>query len=381
MAKRYTELWPQIADKDNVHKGLHLAVKNKRKVGSIARVLEDEDNKVNNITIALQSGSYMQGLHQIKLLFEPKLRIIYTSNFYMDRIVHHAIMNILEPIYDARMYHYSFSCRKGYGQHRASALCMIFAMRNDYCAQHDCSQFYVNIDHGIMKDLYRWKFKDKELLRVLDTRLDSISTRQNNIKLLNNIINSGIAIEQAQSQLKKLTYSNKLFNNAPAGEPIGDLISQWDGNLYMTDFDFFVYNELGCKDYFRFCDDFLMFGNDKGQLHEWSYRAEEWLLEHRKIVLSRAEVFPTSQGIDCCGYRHFHNGKLLVRKRTAKKAQKRMSSILPNIDSGAITIEKARSQIGSTWGILKHAQTYNLRKSMGFDEIKNEVVNRAKKTV
>ena len=84
MARRYTELWPQIADKDNVHKGLRRAVENKRKVGSIARVLEDEDNKVNNITIALQSGSYMQGLHQIKLLFEPKLRIIYTYNFYMD---------------------------------------------------------------------------------------------------------------------------------------------------------------------------------------------------------------------------------------------------------------------------------------------------------
>lgn len=381
MAKRYNELWQEIADKDNVHKGLHLAVKNKPKVGSIARVLEDEDNKVNEITVTLKSGSYTQSNHHIKLLFEPKLRIIYTSNFYMDRIVHHAIMNILEPIYDARMFHHSYSCRKGYGQHRASTLCMLYTMKNDFCAQHDCSQFYVNIDHGIMKDLYRWKIKDKELLRVLDARLDSISTRQNNINILKDIISKGIAVEQAQHQLKKLIYSNTLFNNAPAGEPIGDLISQWDGNLYMTDFDYFVYNDLGCKDYFRFCDDFVMYGDDKSQLHEWSCKAEEWLLEKRKMVLSRAEVFPTSQGVDCCGYRHFHNGKLLVRKRTAKRAQKRMKGILPGLDSGALTVEQARSKIGSTWGILKHAQTYNLRQSMNFDEIKNEVVNRAKKAI
>lgn len=99
------------------------------------------------------------------------------------------------------------------------------------------------------------------------------------------------------------------------------------------------------------------------------------------MVLSRSEVYPTSLGIDCCGYRHFHNGKLLVRKRTAKRAQKRMKGILPGLDSGALTVEQARSKIGSTWGILKHAKTYNLRQSMNFDEIKNEVVNRAKKAI
>lgn len=282
MAKRYTDLWQQIADKNNVYKALYLAAKDKHKVRSVARVLADKDNKVSKITEALQSGSYVQSEHHIKLLFEPKLRIIYTSNFYMDRIVHHAIMNILEPIYDARMFHHSYSCRKGYGQHKASTLCMMYAMRNDFCRQSDCSQFYINIDHGIMKDLYRWKIKDKELLRVLDARLDSISTRQNNIIILKDIISKGIAVEQAKHQLKKLIYSNTIFNNAPAGEPIGDLISQWDGNLYMTDFDYFVYNDLGCKDYFRFCDDFVMYSNDKGQLNDWG-------LQSRRMALGEKE--------------------------------------------------------------------------------------------
>lgn len=378
MAKRYGKLWEKVTSMENLELALRMALRKKRKYRTTQRVLKNKEYYLGKIQSMLQNGTYKPSKYKIKLLFEPKLRIIYAAPFYPDRIVHHAIMNVLEPIYDGLMFEHSYSCRKGKGQHAASDKCMEYARKYKYCLQCDCSQFYINIDHDIMKKLYRWKIKDKRLLVLLDVIIDSMSTRANNINILKGLIEKSVAIEQAEKQLKKLERTDTLFSGADAGETIGNLPSQWDGNLYMTEFDYYVSNTLGCKAYIRFCDDFLLFSNDKSKLAEWREKMREFLLTKRSMILSKTEVFPTSQGVDFCGYRHFHNGKKLVRKRTAKRAKQRIKTILNKINYGEVTAKSAMSVVGSTWGILKHAKTYNLRRSMNFESISNEVKRRAK---
>lgn len=377
MVKRHGDLWDKLVSMDNLHEALRLALRRKRRYKSTQRVLDRKEYYLGKIQNMLMIGTYRPSPYKIKLLFEPKLRIIYAAPFYPDRIIHHAIMNVLEPIWDRLMYPNSYSCRKGKGQHASSDKCMELVRKYDYCLQCDCSQFYININHNIIKSLYRWKIKDKRLIELLDNICDSTCTRSNNIKILQGLIADGVAVEQAERQLAKLENTAKLFNNADAGETIGNLPSQWDGNLYMTHFDYMVMQGLGCKAYIRFCDDFLLFSNDKKQLAEFRDKVKEYLLREREMILSKAEIFPTTQGVDFCGYRHFHNGKKLVRKRTAKKAKARIKNILGRIARGEVTATSARSVVGSTWGILKHAKTYNLRRSIRFEEVSQEVIARA----
>lgn len=361
--KRYGHLWEQICSKENLEEALRLALRRKKKSKCALKVVANKDYYLDKLHVMLRNGEYSPSKYRIKLLFEPKLRIIYAAPFFPDRIVHHAIMNVLSPIYDSLMYDYSYSCRKGKGQHAASRKCIEYARRYKYCLQCDCSQFYINLDHELLHKMYRWKIKDTKVLNTLDNILDSTATRQNNIRVLSKLIENGVAKEQAEIQLEKLTKANTLFNNSKAGEPIGNLLSQWDGNLFMTPFDYYVKEQLKCKAYIRFCDDFLLFSDSKRQLQEWSYLIKSFLLE-RKVLLSKTAVFPTTQGVDFCGYRHFHNNVVLLRKRTAVSIKRRVHSI----ENG--TSQKSPINVlGSLYGVMKHAKTYNLRKAINFDSL------------
>lgn len=344
-----------------------MASRRKRNQTNVIPYLQNIEQTAIQIQQILING-WNPSEYSIKVINDPKLRLIYSVPFFPDRIIHHAIMNILEPIFSSRMIYDSYSCRKGKGQHLASKRCMQFTMRYQYVLQCDCSQFYINIDHEILKEIYRWKINDVRVLNMLDALVDSISVRDNNINILNNMIAHNRHKEQAEIQIAKLMKSREEFGNI-AGEAIGNLMSQWDGNLYMTEFDYYVKQELKCNAYLRYCDDFLLFSDDKKQLHEWQSLITSWLYEKRKLLLSKSIIIPTDTGIDFCGYRHFNDGKILVRKRTARSIAKRTDTVLDEIDNNKISAQHGYFRMISTKGTLKHAHTYNLRKSIGFDTV------------
>ena len=131
-------------------------------------------------------GNYKNSVYRIYSMYEPKLRLIYVLPYYPDRIVHHAIMNVLEPIWDSLFIYDSYACRKGKGQHKGMIKCSEYVRKYKYCAKLDISQFYVNIDHEILKIILRKKIKDKDLLSILDIIIDSLATREANIGYLKN---------------------------------------------------------------------------------------------------------------------------------------------------------------------------------------------------
>lgn len=270
----------------------------------------------------LMEETYICSDYKLKSIFEPKERIIYVLPFYPDRIIQHAIMNILEPVFDSMFYENSFACRKGKGQHRASQTCMKFVRNSKYCLQCDISKFYPSINHKILKELLEHKFKDKKLLRLFNTIIDSINDESN--------------------------------------VPIGNYMSQWFGNFYMTELDRFCYEKLNCKKYFRYCDDFVLFGDCKKELNYWREEIKEFLSDKLKLSLSKAEIYPVSQGIDIVGYRHFPN-KILLRKSTAKRISKRINNILNQFSRKEIELDSAIGKVASAKGWLSHAQTYNLK--------------------
>lgn len=177
----------------------------------------------------LESKTYKTSQYTIFKIYEPKEREIYRLPYYPDRITHHAVMNILEPIFVSVFTADTYSCIKGRGIH-AAARKLRKALTNEeetrYCLKLDIKKFYPSIDHGILKSLLRRKFKDQDLLWLLDEIIDSTD-----------------------------------------GVPIGNYLSQYFANFLLTPFDHWIKEVKKIKNYFRYLDDMVILGATKEELH------------------------------------------------------------------------------------------------------------------
>lgn len=379
--KRHGNLWNQIIDEENIRQGTINACRGKgRKTNTKKKNIEYTRNHVDETVVRIKR-MLMRGFrtsnYHIYPLFDPKLRFIYCLPFFPDRIVHHCLLNVLAPIWDSMMYSQSCACRSGYGQHMAGTICGVYTKKYRYCAQFDISQFYVNINHRIMKQIVRKKIKDPFVVGALDEIIDSIDTRKKNLEFLYRMQEQGRKCSDIPREIQKLEYAESL-DSSPAGLPIGNYTSQWLGNIYLNELDTYVKQSLRVGPYVRYCDDFLIFENDKKELHEKGKLVKQFLWDKLHMTLSKKEVFPTTQGVDFVGYRYFNDGLVLLRKRTMKRQKKMLKRIRGHIEDPWFDIEKARSQMGGMHGLLKWAKTYNFRKFYGVDELEMEVKENGK---
>lgn len=329
--KRHGNLFSMLISRDNLILAYEHAKRHKKWRRTIQSFERHKEERLSELHDSLVFHTFHTSQYKTKKIYEPKERIIYVLPFYPDRIVQHAIMNVLEPIWDKLLIDTCYSCRKGKGQHKASERCMAYCKRYEYCMQFDIHKFYPSINHEILKRLIRKKIKDREMLWLLDDIIDSIDGECN--------------------------------------VPIGNYLSQWFGNIYMNELDTYIKHELKIKPYERYCDDFLIFGNNKEELKKNGDLIEKFVNERLKLTLSKKSLFHTYQGVDFIGYRHFHNGKILVRKRTAKRMKKTIRANRYEFLTGKKEAYKVRSTIGSIHGWLCHANTHNLQISIGLEEL------------
>ena len=323
--KRYGNLFDKICELENIRNAFKKAAKGKKWRRSVSTALENIDTLAPELRGKLLSGKYHTSKYRTRTIYEPKQRTIYILPFYPDRVVHHAVMAVIEPLLDKMMYFHSYACRPGKGQIKGSNQCMKYAMKYEYCLKCDVSKFYPSVDHQILKELLRKKFKDARLLALLDEIIDSADGDKN--------------------------------------VPIGNYLSQWFGNYYLNELDTFVKQELKCKPYIRYCDDFTLFSDDKKQTREWADRIREFCLNKLKLTLSKCNIFKTSQGVDFLGYRHFRNGRLILRKRTALHLRRRLKRIARLLvsNSGRLNRQHALGQTASAMGLLRHCKSKGLR--------------------
>lgn len=338
--KRIGNLWEEITRMENLADAFRLASRGKHWQNKVCHVEEHLDEYLNKLKVMLDSGEYHTSRYRTKTIWEPKKRVIYILPFYPDRIAHHAVMNILEPYWDSAFFFDSYACRKEKGQHVASRRCTDWTRKFKYVLKCDVSKFYPSVDHAVLKMLIRRKLKDKKLLAFLDEVIDSAN------KCPGSVLGKNV--------------------------PIGNYLSQWFGNLYLNELDAYVKQELHVRPYERYCDDFLLFSDDKSKLHEWSENVENFLGSRLKLVLSKCDIFPVSQGIDFLGYRHFPD-HILVRKSTAKKMKRRISLIRRKIELGSVNWKTAQGQVASTMGWMGHANSKHFSDSLGLPELKAKI--------
>ena len=249
-----------------------------------------DKNKESNLLLLrdkLLSKTYRTSAYTVFKIFERKEREIYRLPYYPDRIVHHAVMNVLEPVFMQMFTSDTYSCIKRRGIHGA-ANAVKKALRDEintqYCLKLDIKKFYPSVNHSILKQIIRRKIKDKNLLLLLDEIIDSAH-----------------------------------------GLPIGNYLSQYFANLYLTYFDHWIKEVKGVRYYFRYADDMVILARDKESLHKLFKDIQEYLIVNLELtVKENYQIFPVqARGIDFVGYVFYHT-HVLLRKSIKKKYAKMM---------------------------------------------------------
>lgn len=333
--KRHGNLWKQIIDLDNIT----LAYKKARKAKSWQRTIKEfEKNEkayLKRIHRQLAEKTFTTSEYRIKKVYEPKERDIYILPFDPDRIVQHALVNVLGPIWDNLMIKDSYACRPGKGQHRASYAVMRAVRKQKYCFQADIQKFYPSIRHDLLMQVLAKKVKDKDVLWLLEDIIYSIPGGRN--------------------------------------VPIGNFTSQWFGNLYLNELDYYIKHTLKHKYYLRYNDDFIIIDSNKEKLQDSKKSIRSFLKDNLNLILSKEQVRHISKGVTFVGYRHFIN-KILIRKSTVKRLKKRLKNLTNKVDKG-IQIRNMSSIIGAIEGWLKHANTFNLKTKYNFFYLKETINN------
>ncbi len=292
---------------------------------------------------ALLDQTYQPGGYMSFTVHEPKRRKISAAPF-RDRVVHHALCNVIGPIFEGKFIDDSYANRVGKGTHKALDRCTYFMRRFKYVLPCDVQQFFPAIDHAILK---------KTLAHTLADNLT--------LTLCQKIIDSGAGVLQDEYQMRWFE-SDDLFATArPRGLPIGNLTSQFWANVYLNDLDQFVKHQLKCCGYLRYVDDFLLFADDKATLIEWRLQVIEFLAKLRLTIHeTRAQLRPVQQGIPFLGFTVYPEYRRLKQSK-GLQYQRRFRRNYDLFRQGIIERKALDNSVRAWVGHVQHGDTWKLR--------------------
>ncbi len=327
--KRVGHVFEQVYAFHSLERAAYRALRANRENGDALRFMYDLEPEILQLQRELESGAYRPGPYHTFTIWEPKERHIAAAPF-RDRVVHHSVCAVLEPVFERRYIHDSYACRKDKGSHRAIARALRFARGNRYFLKCDVRKDFESIDHGVLKGILARLFKDARFLDLLGLIVD-----------------------------------HNAPHNAPGkGVPIGNLTSQHFANLYLDQLDHFVKEELRVKRYVRYMDDFLCFADCKSELHGVHGEVLEFLRKrlHLELKENKCYVAPVTQGIPFLGMRIFPGTVRLSRPslvRCRRKVKRREQAFAES----RITEEKLIQSAGSLIAHISHANTMALRRT------------------
>jgi RNA-directed DNA polymerase len=287
--------------KNNIYEGLIsienllLADKRARKGKAHRKDVKQHDKQrgcnILSLHNALADQTFYTSPYTTFPVFEPKERLVYCLPYYPDRIAQHAVMNKLESVFTNHFTANTYSCIKGKGIHAAAAdvkKALKDVSGTTYCLKLDVKKFYPSIDHDILKHLLRRILKDKPLLAMLDNIIDSAD-----------------------------------------GVPIGNYLSQYFANFYLSGFDHWLKEVIGVKHYFRYADDMVILSGSKEYLHQLSALIRQYLATQLKLTIKgNYQVFPVAmRGIDFVGYVFYHTHTWLRKSIKQNMARNRNNPV------------------------------------------------------
>lgn len=341
--KIYKDLFNKIISLDNLFNSWDEFKIDKRNKPDVLKFEWQLERNIFDLHDALRNKCYHHSPYSTFYIQDPKQRRISKARV-CDRILHHAIFTILNPLFEPTFISHSFSCRVNKGTHKgvqALAKFLRKESRNNtrecYALKCDVQKFFNSVNHKILIEILCKKIKDKNTIWLLEEIISSYSSEKSDI-----------------------------FNQR--GIPIGNLTSQMFANVYMNELDLFVKQKLKVKNYVRYTDDFIIVSSDKDYLKTMVKKIDDFLKKELNLNLHPNKIYIRKyfQGIDFLGYIIFPN-HILVRHKTKKRILKKVQTLFKDYANRNVTKEYLDSAFYSYLGVLSHANAFKLTQKLKND--------------
>ncbi len=327
--KTYKNLYPKIYDFGNLHLAYLKARRCKRYRHDVLRFSANLEDNLIDIQNHLIWKTYRTGRYRFFTVYEPKERLIASLSF-RDRVVHHALHNIIEPIFERSMIYDSYACRKEMGVLSGVQRTTRFLRDSTrrwgrvYCLKGDVKKYFPSVHHETLKQIIRKRIACPDTLEMIDRIIDSTGEE--------------------------------------VGMPIGNLTSQLFANVYLSELDHFVKEECGVKYYIRYMDDFVILYDDKRVLKNLLESVDYYLRVALRLRLNdKTQIFPVGpRPIDFLGYRIWPEYRLL-RKGNLRRTKRKLKKFARLYALGQISLLDVQPSIVSWIGHAQHADSWRVR--------------------
>lgn len=361
------DLFNSICSMDNLYRAYQNAKSGKGWYKEVKQIEKRPFYYLAGLQYMLKNHLFKTSEYEIFILNEgKKKRDVYKLPFFPDRIAQWAILQVIEPFLMANMTADTYSAIPGKGiqpivndlrgyyktkrvDGKKKSVWVPSILLSDeentrYCYKIDLHHYYQSINHEVLKQKFRKVFKDPELLWLLDEIADSINTA-------------------TEEDLIELSLSGEIEVDPNTGIPIGNYMSQYSGNFYLSSFDHWVKEELHVKHYYRYMDDVVIFASSKEELHEIHRKVTAYTRDYLHLnIKGNYQIFPTKvRGVDFVGYRFFGEYTLL-RKSTAINFKRKMRACRKKMENNIPPTYSEWCSFNSYKGWLGNCDSYRLFK-------------------
>lgn len=311
---RTGNLFEKICDIQNLHEAYYKAAKSKHLSSEVINFNQNYEKNLENLRLSLVSGSYRHGKYRQFIITDPKKRVISAASF-VDRIVHHSIINILEPLFEHQFVFHTYACRKGKGTHAAALYAYRKAKSCRYFLKLDVRKYFDSIDHVVLKKFLCRIIKDSRCISLLFNIIDSYEVS-----------------------------AGKSYSSGEKGLPIGNLTSQFFANFYLSFLDHFVLEKLNPCGYVRYMDDVIIFENSLCRLKQ-IFKDMSGFCSERLLVALKTPVFGRcNNGVPFLGWK-LSTFDIKILGGTKRRMRRVLARIFFEQIMGKITAEEARTRI------------------------------------
>jgi RNA-directed DNA polymerase len=329
--RRAGNLWPRIASFEALHAAYLRARKGKRFTPEVLAFEADREGNLARLLQGLESGTYRPGTYRTFTVRDPKPRLVSAAPF-RDRVVHHALVAAVEPVFEPTFVFDSYANRKHKGTHAALGRYRAWCATYRYVLRCDVAKFFPSVDHGVLKTLLAHKVKDARTLGLCDLVIRS--------------------------------WPPAGMGEPGRGLPIGNLTSQFFQNVYLDQLDHFVKETLGCRAYLRYVDDFCLLANDSRLLRGWRERVRDRLADLRLAPNARTfEVSPTDDGVNWVGY-FVTPHDCIVRRKARIRSRRGLRRRWEGLRAGRIAPSDLTASVRSWIAHASHGRSVALRRHL-----------------
>jgi retron-type reverse transcriptase len=348
--KTYRNLYPRVHAWENLELAYRKARRGKRVKRPVADFEFDRERNLVELQEELRTKTYRPGPYHSFVIHEPKRRLISAAPF-RDRVVHHALCNVIEPIFERRFIHDSYANRVGKGTHQALDRCTYFSRRYRYVLPCDVRQFFPSIDHAVLRSILARYLADPDVMWLIDR-----------------ILESGIGVLSNEYEMVWFPGDALWDGLRPRGLPIGNLTSQFWANCILNPLDHFIKRELKCPAYLRYVDDMLLFADHKCQLRAWREAMIDFLAGLRLTVHEhRAHPRPVTEGIPFLGFIVYPDHRRLKRRKGVY-FQRRFKRLAAEFAAGRLSFEDLDAVVQGWVNHVHNGDTWGLRRAV-FDTV------------